>query len=99
SLEPREPIGVSSYARGQHLDGDESIKLRVFGAIDLTHAACTDCGDDLIRPEPCPGRKGHRRNPSDYSGYPGGGRLPATPGPGAPRNCSETAVQRPRRIL
>jgi hypothetical protein len=43
---------VGGHLRPQHLDRHRSALDRVVGPIDLTHAADTDQGLQLIRPEP-----------------------------------------------
>ena len=51
ALESREPIGIGSEQVGQDFDRDVAIELRVPGAVDLTHAACPESSDDLVRAE------------------------------------------------
>ena len=48
TLESRETIGIARHRRGQDLDGDVSTEDRVVGAIDLTHAARTKRGQDVV---------------------------------------------------
>ena len=50
-LEATEAIGVGGERRGQDLDGDVAAEARVPRAIDLAHAAGTNCADDLVRAE------------------------------------------------
>ena len=54
--EAREAFAVGGKELGQDLDRDAAIELRVAGAIDLAHAARTECADDLIRSQPTAGR-------------------------------------------
>ena len=51
AIEPREPLGVVRDRRQQHLDRDVAIQLGIARAIDLTHAARAEHGDDLVRSE------------------------------------------------
>jgi hypothetical protein len=45
---------VSAVERlGQNLDRDSAIQLRVLRAIDFTHAAGAERGQDLVRAEAC----------------------------------------------
>ena len=55
ALEPRKTIDVVRKSRRKDFDGDVAPKLRIAGAIDLTHAACAQRADDLIRTEVRPG--------------------------------------------
>jgi hypothetical protein len=50
-LEPFMPTGIARKMLGKKFDGYGTIKPRIFSAIDLTHAACADQGDDLVRTE------------------------------------------------
>src|SRR5262249_2467739 len=43
------------------LDRHAAIEPRVARAVDLTHAACTDGGNDLVWAEPRSGRERHRK--------------------------------------
>ena len=52
--EAREPIGVAGQRRGQHLDRDVAIQLRVARAIDLAHPAGADERGDFVGPETGP---------------------------------------------
>ena len=54
--EAREAFAVGGKELGQDLDRDAAIELRVAGAIDLAHAARTECADDLIRSQSTAGR-------------------------------------------
>ena len=49
--ESGEPLHISGQRSRQHLDGDLALQVGVGGAIDLSHAACADGGQDLIRAE------------------------------------------------
>ena len=41
-------IRLAAQVRGQHLDGDVTVKPRVVGAIDLTHAARANEGENPV---------------------------------------------------
>ena len=52
ALEARAPLGDRPpLSVRQDLDGDRAIEAGVAGRVDFAHAACTDGGLDLIRPE------------------------------------------------
>ena len=51
ALESSEPIGIARHRLEQDLDRDVSTECRVVRAIDLTHAARTNRGQDVIRTE------------------------------------------------
>ena len=59
ALEARQPVGVSRQRRGQHLDGDLTLQLRVRRPIHLAHAAFADLGGDFIDAEAGAGGEGH----------------------------------------
>ena len=44
----------------EDLDGDFAVEPRIAGAIHLTHAACADEREHLIRAEARPGGQGHK---------------------------------------
>ena len=50
-LESMEAIGVGRECAGQDLDRHVTPEPRIARTVDLAHAACAKCGDDLIRPE------------------------------------------------
>src|SRR5262245_35478924 len=56
ALEPGDAIGIGGERIGQDLDRDVASELRVARAIDLAHAARTERGHNLIRPERRPWR-------------------------------------------
>jgi hypothetical protein len=60
ALEPCDAIGVVDERVGQDFQRDIAIQLRIAGAIDLTHAAGSDGGEDLVWSEPGAGLKSHR---------------------------------------
>ncbi len=49
--EPGEPLGILREEIREDLDRDVAIELCVPGAVDLTHAACPESSDDLVRAE------------------------------------------------
>jgi hypothetical protein len=51
TLEAGEPLRIRGQRSWQHLDGDLALQVDVGGAIDLSHAACAESGEDLIRAE------------------------------------------------
>ena len=57
ALEARERVRVVGDGRGQDLDGDVAVELRVARAIDLSHAACSERRQDLVRAESRPRRE------------------------------------------
>src|SRR6185295_5299456 len=57
-------LRVTDAPRGQDLDGDVTIESRVLRAIDLTHPARADGGDDLVGTKASPGGECHRRGES-----------------------------------
>ena len=59
ALEAREPFGIKGEAVGQDLERDVALERRVARAIHLAHAARTERGQDLVRPELIPGGKSH----------------------------------------
>ena len=58
SSEPRQALGIERDGVGQHLQRDVAAEIRIAGAVDLAHAACTEQGQHLVRakPEPWPQR-------------------------------------------
>jgi hypothetical protein len=52
TLEPRETVGVVRKRFGQHFDRDLAIEARILRAIDLTHPAGADGGQNLVRSDP-----------------------------------------------
>jgi len=42
------PLGIGDFLRRQHLDGDESIEMRVTGLVDDTHAAFAELLEDAV---------------------------------------------------
>ena len=58
ALEAKQPFGIAGKGLGQELQRDIAIELRVARAIDLTHPAHADAGDDFIGTEACAGRQG-----------------------------------------
>ena len=56
--EASQPVRVAGERRGQHLDGDLAIELRVACAIDLAHSAGTDLCGDFVGAETRAGSKG-----------------------------------------
>jgi len=59
ALEAREAAWVRRYGRGQDLDRDLALEIRVGGAIDLPHAAHADLGSDFVGAEARAGGQGH----------------------------------------
>ena len=51
AFEAREPVGIAREELGQDLQRDVTIELRVTRTIDLAHAACAECRDDLVGAE------------------------------------------------
>ena len=49
SFETRTQVGIAGNLTRQHLDRDRAIEARVPGFVDLTHPACSQGGDDLVR--------------------------------------------------
>ena len=60
ALEAGQPLGIRRHRRGQDLDRDRSLQVRVGRAIDLAHAAHAEQGDDVVRAEPRARGKCHR---------------------------------------
>jgi len=52
ALEARDAFGVGGKSFGEDLDGDLAPELRVSGAIDLTHAARAQHGNDFVLTRP-----------------------------------------------
>ena len=52
TLETSQPLRVSRHFFQEELDRHLATELRVLGAIDLSHAACTEGGEDLVVAEP-----------------------------------------------
>jgi hypothetical protein len=46
--EPREPLRVVDNGRRQELQGDVALQSRVARAVDFSHAAGAERGDDLV---------------------------------------------------
>ena len=46
--EAREPIGISGHRLGQDLDRHVALQVGVGGAVDLTHSASAELGEDLV---------------------------------------------------
>ncbi len=59
ALEAHQAIGVRRERLGRHLQRHVAIELRVAGAVNLTHTADPDEGDDLVGAEPAAGDEGH----------------------------------------
>ena len=59
ALKASQPVGVSRQRGWENLDGDLALQLRVRRAIDLTHAASADGGEDLVRAKMNAGAEGH----------------------------------------
>jgi len=55
AFEPCDPVGVGRQRFGQHLDRDDPPELRVARAVDLSHAAGAEQGDDLVTADTHPG--------------------------------------------
>ena len=53
AAEPGEPFGVAREKRGQHLDRDVAIQLRVACSIHLAQAAGAERRNDLVRTKTC----------------------------------------------
>ena len=59
ALEPRQRVGIAGDGRGQDLDRDVPIELRVPRLPDLSHPARAERREDLVRPETrAPGEMG-----------------------------------------
>jgi hypothetical protein len=58
--ETRQPVGVARKGFRQDFQRDVAIELCVPSAIDLTHPAGTEGGENLIRPEARAGAEAHR---------------------------------------
>ncbi len=58
-LETPNTVRVSRQLLRQDLDSDVTTKACVVRAVDLTHAASAEEGDDLVRAEATTGRQGH----------------------------------------
>jgi hypothetical protein len=59
ALEPRLELRVRRKVARQNLDRDLALEPRVLRAPDLTHTACADGRDDLVRAEERPGSNFH----------------------------------------
>jgi hypothetical protein len=59
ALEARERVGVGGQLRGEDLDGDVAVELRVAGAVDLAHPAGAERREDFVGPETGPGSQRH----------------------------------------
>ena len=51
TLEASESVGIGRHSRGQDLDRDVAVQLRVMSLEHLAHAAGADRRDDLVRTE------------------------------------------------
>ena len=51
ALEPGQPIGIERESVGQNLERDVAVQTGVARAVDLAHAACADCGENLVTAE------------------------------------------------
>ena len=51
ALEPRQTLGIRHECRGQHLDRDVALELRIGRAIDLAHPARAQLSGDFVRAE------------------------------------------------
>jgi hypothetical protein len=63
-LESGNPLRVTREALRQHLDRNVPLQRAVARAIDFTHAARADGGEDFVRAEPNTGLEGHDRSRS-----------------------------------
>ena len=61
TLESRQPVGLMGKAVGQRLDGDLASKVGIERAINLTHPALADLGDDFVGPDASARYEGHGR--------------------------------------
>jgi len=59
ALEALARLRIGRHLSGEHLDRDGAVEPRVAGPVDLAHAARSDGGLDLIRPETRAGHEGH----------------------------------------
>ena len=50
ALKARQAFGVPGELARKHFDGDIALDPRVAGAIDLSHTARADRGNDLVGP-------------------------------------------------
>ena len=60
TLEPREPIMISSQRRRENLDGDLAFEPGVGGPEHPSHSAFADLRGDFVDAEACAGREGQR---------------------------------------
>jgi len=67
ALEAAQSIGVADHTVGQDLQRDLAIQRGVARAIDLTHSARADKGENLVRSEACSDRESHE-GVRDYTG-------------------------------
>ena len=67
ALEAREALRVRGEGRGQDLDRDLALELRVGGAVDLAHAALAELGGDLVGAEAGSRAEAHRALPPRFS--------------------------------
>ncbi len=58
-LEAAQAVGVGGEGGGEDLDGDVAAEAWVLRAVDLSHAARADGGEDLVGAEPGAGCQGH----------------------------------------
>jgi hypothetical protein len=61
TLEARKPFGIQREEIRQGFDGDFSVQNRVFGAVDLSHAACAQQREDFVRVQSPPHQGAARR--------------------------------------
>ena len=73
ATESGEAIGIVGNGGKQDLDRNVAIQLRVAGAIDLTHPARTERGEDLERTETGAGNQGDAGSIAVISGPPASG--------------------------
>ncbi len=59
-MRKRRQFGVCGEGVGQHLECDVSVKGRISGAIDLSHAALTDESSDVVVGEAGADSQSHR---------------------------------------
>jgi hypothetical protein len=50
-LESIEAIDVGRECRGEYFDRNITSEPRIARTVHLAHAACAECGHDLVRPE------------------------------------------------
>ena len=77
ALESRHAIGVGRERRRQDLHRDVAIELRVARAIDLSHPAGAERGENFVGAEACAG--GNAPSGAEVAAHCSGSRLPALP--------------------